>query len=226
MKTRLWKEFRILALAWVVAVIVAPMAEYGFFHKMDELFYMFVIQVFACFVMGSQAFGTEFTLGTMERLLSQPVGRERIWREKMLVLGLLVFSSFIVMCIAFLLLQYKIFSEPLPPPWMRIDPDFASFFRSNLDKWFALAVVFGLAYLSAVCGGPLMSLYLRQSHTAFWASIIIPVIIVLLFHEMIPSNFVNQNIFNFLFEIVFNPLSLWCIISYILARRKFMRLEV
>ena len=41
----------------------------------------------ACVVMAGSSFGTEFQHRTISLLLSQPIPRSIIWREKMLVLG-------------------------------------------------------------------------------------------------------------------------------------------
>jgi hypothetical protein len=56
----------------------------------------------ACIVMAGSIFGTEFQHRTVTLLLSQPVARSAIWREKMLVLGAGIMASLaaLLICVA------------------------------------------------------------------------------------------------------------------------------
>jgi hypothetical protein len=93
MNARLIKETRALLPIFacmlpliVVPQLVWPMAGFGFFA--------FAV---ACVLMAGSSFGTEFQHRTISLLLSQPIPRSVIWRDKMLVLGAGMVTSLVAL---------------------------------------------------------------------------------------------------------------------------------
>ena len=91
----------------------------------------------ACLLMAGSTFGTEFQHRTLSLLLSQPIPRSVIWREKMLVLG-----AGIVTSLAALLICLAVSSPAM-----------------DGQNWLLLAFI----PLCAFCGAPFWTLELRQS---------------------------------------------------------------
>lgn len=85
MNTRLLKEFRILwlPLAATLLLIVVPCLIWG----SDSLPWQIYPFGAGCVIMAALSFGAEFQNRTLGQLLTQPVSREKIWGEKMLVLA-------------------------------------------------------------------------------------------------------------------------------------------
>jgi len=102
----------------------------------------------ACVVMAGSTFGTEFQHHTISLLLSQPIARSVIWREKMLVLGAGVVASLAVVlgCLAV--------SGP----------------GVGHVEWLPLALI----PLCAFCGAPFWTLSLRQSIAGMVAAVGVP----------------------------------------------------
>lgn len=85
MKTRLWKEFRAISIAWVAAMVLPLVLLLG--NSGMDAFSSLCVFCYSC--LGAMVFGHEYIHGTMPMLLSQPISRRRIWCEKM---GVLAFS--------------------------------------------------------------------------------------------------------------------------------------
>ncbi|MEI7936580.1 MAG: hypothetical protein WCK27_07840 [Verrucomicrobiota bacterium] len=132
MKARLIKETRDLlpAFASMLTLIVAP---YFIWPTGDV--HLIVLAV-ACVVMAGSSFGNELQHRTLSLLLSQPVARSVLWREKMLVLGAAILASLVAMYICLV-------------GWPPLGPDFEM-----------LALVF--IPLCAFCGGPYWTFLLRH----------------------------------------------------------------
>ena len=90
----------------------------------------------ACVVMAGSAFGAEFQHRTISLLLSQPIPRSVIWREKMLVLGVFIVTSLAVLlgCLA-------------------VAPC-----GNDYQDWLVLVLI----PLCAFCGAPFWTLTVRQ----------------------------------------------------------------
>jgi hypothetical protein len=101
-----------------------------------------------------------------------------------------------------------------------------------------LGLVLALA-LTAYGAGPLMALYLRQTHTAFWAAIVAPALVatVLVFADLLVCQpLCGSSLFNNLYDwlrpalgsfnlfLVFSVI--WLLVTYHWARRRFLTLEV
>ena len=85
---RLYKEFQIIRIPFIAAVLSVPLTLLITEDSNLRWNIPIIIQLLFCAIMGSAIFGREFEHGAMEKLLAQPVKRIRIWREKILVLAL------------------------------------------------------------------------------------------------------------------------------------------
>lgn len=145
MTGRLAKEIRQLA-PWPLAAVAllfafGPFAEPGPGFPFAVMSYLLV----SVFVPAARSFGAEFDEGTMERLLSQPMARARIWREKLLALTITTGFAYGALQLA----------------------------RYLFYGW-ELGAADSLMCLAAVTGGPLVSLHVRQSFLAFLGAVSLP----------------------------------------------------
>lgn len=228
MMRRVLKEFRILFWPWACALMIAPVC-YILFDDDKILLYIPSGQIILCFIMSAASLGSEFENNTMERLLSQPISRQQLWHGKMGVLFICIEAAVFAYIAGFFLMENKI-SIPLK--------DF--FFRARVIGPVYLCLNYYLpiqfAFLSSVCAGTLMALYLKKTHTAFWASITATALILVIWQFLLSICLSILGIKSLLYGEKAQeygnaiqlglPLFLWCIVSYFLARRKFMRMEV
>lgn len=177
-------------------------------------------------------FGAEFRHQTMARLLAQPVSRSRIWWEKTLSFFLIIFMVLVSQCIAFSVL------------W-RIATAFG--FHAEFSRFRATASLYllvgGWFCAVALASGVLMSLWLRQTHTAFWAALVLPpaaflvcysvdlFLLAPLLHVSPLGWIVSKTpaLFGKYSEdttVFFMVIALWSCVAYPLAWLKFKKLEV
>src|SRR4249919_3005068 len=98
--TRALKESRALLIPWCVVMAACTFPLLRRFHHISlndnvftQLGVLLGIPLLACFI-----YGTEFRSRTMQLLLSQPVDRMKIWREKGIVTA---FATAIPLIVAF-----------------------------------------------------------------------------------------------------------------------------
>src|ERR1039458_9930277 len=134
MNTRLAKETRDL-LPLLVGSLLLISAPYLIWQIGDTGFGYMALGL-ACAVMGGSSFGNEFHHRTLSLLLSQPIARSVMWRDKMLVLGASMLASWLVLMVCL--------SVCCPV--------------LDRDLWLALVLI----PLCAFCGAPYWTLLLRH----------------------------------------------------------------
>lgn len=102
----------------------------------------------ACVLMAGSSFGSEFQQRTLSLLLSQPIARSVLWREKMLVLGAGMLASLAALLVCLAVRRPAI----------------------DHQDWLVLALV----PLSAFCGAPFWTLSLRHSIAGMVATVAAP----------------------------------------------------
>jgi len=112
--------------------------------------------------MALNSFGSEISFGTFSNLLAQPVARQRIWRVKILLLAGALLVIGCLWCL-FFYLRYAPFKIPENPQNFR---DVA------VCAWMFLLVVFA--------GGLWTVLLFRQVAAAFWFTLLVPGMILVL----------------------------------------------
>lgn len=194
MSRRIFKELRQLA-PWPLAATLVLFALAPFLGR-DHLFLLFQLYVLvAIFAPSARVFGAEFDQGTIDSLLSQPLSRLRLWREKFLATSL-------VAAIAFAALQLA---------------------RYLFHARFSWRVDF-LECLVALGGGPLASLYFRQSLLGLCGAISLPGVPIwtwLLLVYLVRGDFHVGA-----FWVHVPPLLLYAPFAYVAARRLFLDLEL
>jgi hypothetical protein len=163
MGTRLRKEFRLLLPAWLLAVLVF-LIPWLWFQNRDGFVAGLIFLAAGCAIIGASAFGTEFTSNTFAQLLVQPVARGRIWREKMLALGL----SLVPFALLFV--------------WLQVRGNRAAGLTTT-DPFSLTGEAPVLVYfipLCALCAGPLWGLLVRHTLGAAVLSLVVPPLIWLM----------------------------------------------
>jgi hypothetical protein len=193
MNARLIKETRDLLPVFaatlpliVVPTLIWPPAGFGYF----------ALGV-ACVVMAGSSFGNEFQHRTLSLLLSQPIARSVIWREKMLVLGAGIVISLIALLVSLVV------SGPI----------------SGRVEWLTLALI----PLCAFCGAPYWTLSLRQSIVGMVSAVGAPCGIVAVYALVVMQLGGNEP--DALVPAVISLLFIYCAVVYWLGYAKFKQLE-
>src|ERR1019366_3181955 len=144
MNTRLIKETRDLLpiFAGTLPLIVVPQLIWP-----PAGFGCFALGV-ACVLMAGNSFGSEFQHRTLSLLLSQPIARSVVWREKMLVLGTGMLASLVALLVCLAVRRPVIDGQ----------------------DWLVLALV----PLCAFCGAPCWTLSLRHGIGGMVAAVAVP----------------------------------------------------
>jgi hypothetical protein len=136
--------------------------------------YFALIHYLAFLLISVSLFGAEFKHQTMARLLAQPVSRLRIWFEKSL--------AFLVIVLIVLVSGWFICGRSVPG-LARIYQTMALKQGLFVGPWYPVTswvlCLLSVAAL-ALANGTLASLFLRQTHTAFWVALVLPVVVFLL----------------------------------------------
>jgi ABC-type transport system involved in multi-copper enzyme maturation permease subunit len=193
MNARLIKETRALLpmFAGTLPLIVLPQliwppAGFGYF----------ALGV-ACVVMAGSTFGTEFQHRTISLLLSQPIPRSVIWRDKMLVLG-----TGMVACLAVLV------------GCLAVSPS-----GNDYHEWLVLVFI----PLCAFCGAPFWTLLLRHNIAGMVAAVGAPsgmLAVYALVTEQLGGNTPEA-----LSAAFISLLLIYCAVVYWQGYTKFQRLE-
>lgn len=193
MNARLIKETRALLpiFAGTLPLIVVPQLIWP-----PEGFGFFALGV-ACVMMAGSSFGSEFQHRTLSLLLSQPIPRSVIWREKMMVLGAGMMTSLaaLLVCLA---VYYPV---------------------SDQDAWPALALI----PLCAFCGTPFWTLELRQSIGGMVAAVGAPCGILAAYALVVEQLGGHEPAA--LVSVIISLLLIYCALVYWLGYAKFQRLE-
>lgn len=195
MRTRLVKEIRLVA-PWSAAAVVLLFAVPPFLGEEERIRIFFAAYLLlAAIAPAARLFGAEFDHGTFERLLSQPISRVRIWREKLGVLALVTALAF-----GSLQLARHLFLGSGP---------------SGVDL---------VVCLVGFSGGPLVSLYFRQSFLALWGSVCLPVVPIWIWVYLVYMTLGHFHVGFFWIHVV--PMILYAPIAYVAGRRLFLTLEL
>ena len=194
MKARLIKETRDLlpAFASMLTLIVALC----FIWPTPDV--CLIVLAVACVVMAGSSFGNELQHRTLSLLLSHPIARSVLWREKMLVLGAAILASLVALHICLVV-------------WLPPGPAFEM-----------LALLF--IPLCAFCGGPYWTLLLRHEiwGMVFAAAAPLTLLMVNMFvieqlpHDGVPP-YSSTNIV---------VLLIYCALVYLRGHARFKRLQV
>ena len=193
----LWPSFLLgLALAFSVWLI-PPKSVTGIREGLVALPFLCCPVVLVMMMLDS--FGHELSAGTFSLLLAQPVPRLRIWRIKTLLLGVAGLLIWLVWCVCYFLHN----PDHLKPVELL-----------QMFAGFALYVLVGYS------GGLWTVLLFRQVAAAFWFTVLIPAILVVILGNLLEgcSNHVQ-------FSVPAGVFTLYGIAGFLLARWLFLRAQ-
>ncbi len=226
MNPRISKELRVIVPYAVVsqaACFGAAAGAKALHLSWEDVWGFAVLAEFVFFLLaGSVLFGAEFSDSTMERLLSQPVPRERIWKEKIFSL-----VAVLIPCMFFNL-------GDSVSRYLRLGPYRWGNFMTIMDALGSFFLALTAASI-AISTAPMLALYTRKTHTAFFGSLVLPLaglLLVLMLSQIIASMLprapgqasINESRLSLIVFFVFA--SVWCSSTYWLARRRFLKLEI
>ena len=211
------KEIRLLLPGWLAVLlleVVLPWLWYDvnvpigvmpfwYISIMPFLFFLGII------LLALDSFGREFSLGTFQSLLSQPIERRQIWRTKIMVLlfaAALIFAAYFASC------ELRFYHGLKIPAWQANPTLIESDFRN---------LMFGsyVALLVALAGGLWTVLLLRQSAAAFWITILAPAWLLTAIMFFFPDRF--SNIDRIVETVLYSAAGLYTVLGFWLAHRLF-----
>ncbi len=166
MSPQVKKEIRLLLPAWVLAMVLAIIHALFFsaigpgsrtvdISGQAPVLILGQLFVLGFLLLGITCFGQEFGSGSFTLMLSQPVERRRIWAIKTFVLGV-AFASILVLWAALVAILYFLANTSVP--WPKL----------------GFVLVWTITIFS---GGLWTTLLLRQMVSAFWFTLLIPLLI-------------------------------------------------
>ena len=190
MNSLIKKEIRLLLPSWLAVLLLESLLPWFFAKDADATFAWIPTFVFFGMIMlAVDSFGREFSLGTFQSLLSQPMERRRIWRIKMAVLffaATLILAAYFLSCDMLLHQALKVRIWSVNPAM--IESDFCNAMLAS-----------GMVTLIAMAGGLWTTLLLRQVAAAFWITFLAPAGLLMLIFLFLPSKLAGN-------EAVFIPL--------------------
>jgi hypothetical protein len=218
------KEWRIIAPVAAAIICVHLLAYAELLLNADRRWsdmcaFLLMVQWVLFHILAVLPFGMEFQSGSMERILSQPMSRKRIWWKK--VKPMLVFFVLIVPFNTLLLSVVGVFAG-------------AKIKYELFDYSLLMNGYYLLAAIVATGGGLCMSIYARRLLVALVAALLLP---MLIYSVLVGSysvsyylGWIAYNIGPSTYKMVFTFLVVLAMIyaatTYTLAYRRFMRLEV
>ena len=203
MKTRLLKEFRLLLPVFMVTALLSilPLILWNpqsnefasFIHSFTSLFFLGGIGLMGCVL-----FGSELHYRTLPLLLSQPISRKIIWREKMIALGTTLALSLAAMMLC-----------------LRWHPN------RNLDQPISPGAL-PLISLCALCTTPFWTLFLRNAINAIAISLLTPAALKAVL-ETIDAHLLHNRMTEPVYACTFG---LYSALLYFLGYKIFLRLEL
>ncbi|MCB9782710.1 MAG: hypothetical protein H6751_07075 [Candidatus Omnitrophica bacterium] len=174
MFVRLWKEMRQLGPTFlVVNLILLALGLFSHFtienpnHEAYLLFSawgLWVVFVIGVSLLSVLLYGNEFSFNTLDFLLAQGISRKRIWTEKILALWVLLTATYVSFSIGIWIIDDR--------------AEFVPRLSANMDELVWAGFIGGPLLIFAVsAAAPLLTLYLRQTHTAFWLFVFSPALI-------------------------------------------------
>ncbi len=164
---------------------------------------LFLFSPFMALMLGLASFGSEMNSGTFATLLAQPVSRRKIWETKVALLGLALLGVGLVWGLSFYL-RFTALVPPIHPGETVNDPSFS-------------VVLFGLATFS---GGLWTVLLLRQMAAAFWFTLLVPAMLLVLVTGLF-ADYSDE----FREGLMATVLGVYCLAGFFFARWLFLRAQ-
>jgi ABC-type transport system involved in multi-copper enzyme maturation permease subunit len=183
------KEIRLIFPAWFAVLVLEATLPWMLndnnpaFEILPYFFFLGII------IPAISSFGREFSSGTFQMLMSQPIERGRIWRIKMVVLAC---SSTLIFLVYFLSCQLKL--ETYGFDYNRFESTYAYGLQSmnTFDAYRVSITASPIVGLVALVGGLWTTLLFRQVATGFWATLLAPAGLATLVFYFIPARASGQ----------------------------------
>jgi ABC-type transport system involved in multi-copper enzyme maturation permease subunit len=201
------KEIRLLLPSWLAVLlleVVLPWLGYDIAGPINVMPFLFFLGMI---LLALDSFGREFSLGTFQSLLSQPIERRQIWRTKITVLlfaAALIFAAYFASC------------ELRFPVWQANPSIIEGDFRNAMFGS-------GAALFVAMAGGLWAALLLRQIAAAFWIAILAPAGLLTTIMFFFPDRFSNMD--RIVETALYSAAGLYSVFGFWLARRLFHRAQ-
>lgn len=167
------KEIRLLLPAWCAATALVVLLPWVLPADEVSMGFFPVIVFIAGIVLAVDVFGREFSLGTFQSFMAQPMERREWWRVKMRRLIVGTAALFLCFC-----------ATNLIRLWTSARTQY--FEQAHINALFAMFTS-GVLLLVGVAGGLWTSLVFRQVSIAFWVSLVLPPLMVTLLMLVIPE---------------------------------------
>jgi ABC-type transport system involved in multi-copper enzyme maturation permease subunit len=207
------KEIRLLLPGWL-AILLLEALQPWFWREADDAFGVApVIFFFGIIILAVDSFGREFSLGTFQSLLAQPVERRQIWRIKITVL---IFAAALIFAAYFASFEL-LFHQALKIPVWSVNPKILG---SDFHQAMFGSVV---ATLIALVGGLWTALLLRQIAAAFWITFLVPAGLAMTIFFFLPAKLSNND--HVVIPLLYSVAGLYIVWGFWLAHRLFHRAQ-
>jgi ABC-type transport system involved in multi-copper enzyme maturation permease subunit len=205
------KEIRLLLPGWLAILVLEVSLPWLLRDPFATSGWIPLLVFFGMILVALDSFGREFSLGTFQSLLAQPIERRKIWRIKLTVLFFAAALIFIGCFISYKLLLYHTFKGGVNPTLSGSD------FRNTMFVSIA-------AILVALIGGLWTTLLFRQISAAFWIAFLTPAGLLMLI-TFVMSTFFESASDAIVSRIVYGAAGLYVISGFWLAHRLFHRAQ-
>ena len=203
------KEIRLLLPGWL-AILLLEVALPWLWQDPDAPFGVIPFFFFlGMTILAGDSFGREFSLGTFQSLLSQPIERRQIWRAKITVLffaTLLIFAAYLASC------ELRFHQGLKNPAWHLIESGFHNAMIGS-----------GVAWFVALTGGLWAALLLRQIAAAFWITLLAPLGILVVISLCLPAKLANND--HVVIPLLYSAAGIYGAAGFWLAHRLFHRAQ-
>jgi len=205
------KEIRLLLPAWIVAMVVTVVpAWWSAVGLPDDMGYAVGGLALGSLILSLASYGQEFSVGTFPQSLAQPLPRMQLWRLKVGMLGVAMFSIFLAGLVKYVPLLIEAHYRHIP------------------QIAFTLAMVMlinGSLVFAAFAGGLWTTLLFRQIAAAFWFTLLIPSAFFL-FTWIVTQKMLQPPVESRIPEYcAFAILLLYSMAGFLWARRLFLRAQ-
>lgn len=205
MQTRILKECRALLPLWVAALILTALPALLRIPPNEGEFLWLITLGLGGVLVSVESFGKEFTHRTLPMMLSQPISRRRFWFEKTGVLALALGGLAAVFAVCGLVFAMA---------------SSARVFASGATLLRGLLVLF-----CCFGGGLFLTLLTRQATAGFWFTLFLPAALVSLIQASANWLSDTDQARGVAMQVTCLVLLVYSVVSLLLARRLFDRLE-
>jgi ABC-type transport system involved in multi-copper enzyme maturation permease subunit len=206
------KEVRLLLPSWVAILLLSTILPWVWEKDESIIGVAMAVSFFGTILIALDSFGREFSLGIFSSLMSQPVERREIWRNKIKLLVAGVAIIFIAQLASYELWFHHWLPVSGATHWMSPGPNW----------WLWIGGMIALI-LVALSGGLWTVLLIRQVAAAFWITFLVPAGIVMFIVLLVPVKLLNDD--HAATALFFSLAAIYSAAGFWLAHRLFHRAQ-